>query len=131
MKARTLTEAKDETRSKTKAKVRKAKPQVAKKKALAKRLSTAVKRKTQTPSASVARAKPVEPSPIRRTRLAFQPIKRIQTLPEYAAAGLRESDTEKYLRSLSINTVDEFLGLIRGVPKELAEDLGTTEEKLV
>lgn len=133
MATRSLTEAQEETRTASKVKTQKAKSQAATRKPSAEHFHTVAKRKTQkSPAATHSTSKESsEPSPIRLAKLRFQPIEKIQALPEYEAAGLKESDTTKYLPSLSINTVEEFLGLIRGVTRELAEDLGTTEDKLV
>jgi hypothetical protein len=53
------------------------------------------------------------------------------SLPEYHQAGLHEWHSQQYFPSLSVDTVEDFLGLIRGATKELAAEVGTTEDKLI
>jgi len=121
MRSRYLTKTEEETETTAQQEPQKTKTKVRKRKARA-----AAHGHNAAASTNVA-----TPSAIRISKLHFQPIEKIQDLPEYAAAGLRETDTSRYLPSLSITTVEEFLGLIRGAPRELAEDLGTSEDQLI
>ena len=146
MRSRSLTETEADTETTTKQKPQKANTKLKKRKTRAGAYGqradyrdhnaaehySALERHARTSSAAKDTLNKVpRPSAIRLSKLGFQPIERIRNLPEYAAAGLRDADTSKYLPSLSITTVEEFLGLIRGAPKELAEDLGTSEDKLI
>lgn len=64
------------------------------------------------------------------SKLGFRPMTQLMKLPEYRAAGLHEWHSNEYFPSLSVNSVEDFLGLVQGATKELAEEIGTTEEKL-
>ncbi|HEX9930213.1 MAG TPA: C1 family peptidase [Pyrinomonadaceae bacterium] len=92
---------------------------------------TTTRTKTTTKAASKSTASAPTAIPDLTSKTHFQPIEKIRDLIEYKAAGLRESDVHVYLPSLGVNTVEEFLGLIRGSSAELAADLGTSEEQLI
>lgn len=68
---------------------------------------------------------------VRHAKSGFRPLTDLMLLPEYHQAGLHEWHSGQYFPSLFVDTVDDFLGLVRGVTKELAEEIGTTEDRLI
>jgi hypothetical protein len=60
----------------------------------------------------------------------LHPLSDLTSLPEYSAAGLTEWHATEYFPGLAVTTAEDFLGLIRGVPRILAEEIGTSYERL-